>query len=60
MSAQIIPFPGGCTVPPPKTKKQIRHERIAELLVNRAKREGLDCSIEKARAALTQALLQTP
>ncbi|WP_447585853.1 hypothetical protein [Pseudoxanthomonas mexicana] len=54
MSANIILFPKSCSVPPPKTERQIRHERMAELLSKRA-----GCSIEKARAALTQAILST-
>lgn len=58
MTARIIKFPNSCTTPPPKTERQQRHERIAELLCERAKRKGIDCSIEKARAAFTQALIE--
>lgn len=54
MTAQILAFPNRCSTPPPKTGYQIQFERVAELLCRRS-----GCSIEKARAALTQAIIAT-
>ena len=58
MTAKIIQFPGGLLVQPPRTERQIRHERMAELLVQRARRKGVAASIEDARASVTRAILE--
>lgn len=58
MNAQVLAFPKTLTVQPPMTERQIRHERMAELIVQRSRRKGMDISIEQARAALTRAILE--
>jgi len=57
MTAQVVRLPNNCSLPPPMTERQRRHERMAELIYERAQRNGVECSMEKARASLTQALL---
>lgn len=52
MSAQIIPFPNRLVRIPQKTEYQVQFERVVDLLRVRA-----GCSMEKASAALTQAIL---
>lgn len=58
MSAKIIQFPGALPIEPPRTERQIRHERMAELLVQRARRKGVEASIEDALASVTRAILE--
>ncbi|MBE2211188.1 MAG: hypothetical protein IAE66_06235 [Xanthomonadaceae bacterium] len=57
MSAEIISFPKQLAVTPPKTERQKRFDRMVELLMARAARKENPCTEEKARAALTQAIL---
>ena len=59
MSAKIIQFPIAPPTQPPRSERQIRHERMAELLVQRARRKGITASIEDARASVTRAILET-
>ena len=56
--AKIIQFPSVINAQQPRTERQIRHERMAELLVGRAIRKGVSVSIEAARAAVTRSILE--
>lgn len=57
MTAQIIRFPKRAASSPPKSERQKRFDRMVELIMARAARKGGECTEEKARAALTQAIL---
>lgn len=59
MSAEIIQFPMAPPIQSPWTARQIRHQRMAELLVQRARRKGITASIEDARASVTRAILES-
>lgn len=57
MTAQIIQFTGGSQDPHSVTEQRRRQERIAEIIFERAKREGVEYSMEKVRI-VTKALLE--
>lgn len=58
MTAKIIQFPGTLLAQPPRAERQVRHERMAELIVQRALRKGITVSIENARASVTRTIME--